>query len=263
MMQKNIISFFISFAVTMLFAPLVFAFSKKIKARQTILHYVKEHESKQGTPTMGGIMFIAGSILVALCFYSTDFMFAIVAMGTFFAYGLLGFLDDFIKVHYKQNMGLRAYQKIIGQFGIAFVIAIFVYNTLGGEILVPFTNISFDIGAWIIPLVVLTYVATVNSVNLIDGMDGLCASSSINYLFFLSIILLFTSTTTLGANLTEITLPSSITTQSSKLTALFQFFKHIFISPDLPNISQNTSILSYHIFPIESIVSPRQFHQNM
>jgi len=185
--------FLISFAVALLFAPLFFSFSKKIKAKQTILHYVKEHEAKQGTPTMGGVIFVISTILVALIFLSgEDYLYSVISLAVFFAYGLLGFLDDFIKVHYKQNLGLRAYQKIIGQLGIALIIAIFVYNSIGGEVFIPFTNKTINLGIGIIPLVILTYVATVNSVNLIDGLDGLCTSTSISYLFFFCVILLLT-----------------------------------------------------------------------
>ena len=191
-MVKFIIAFLITFAIAMLFAPLVFALVKKIGAKQTILHYVKEHKGKQGTPTMGGIMIILPTIAVSLVMFTTDYTYAIISLAVFLAYAILGFLDDFIKVHYKQNLGLRAYQKIIGQLGIALVLAIFVYNTIGGEINIPFTNKTFDMGFWIIPFVILIFIATVNSVNLIDGLDGLCSSCSISYIFFFSIILMLT-----------------------------------------------------------------------
>lgn len=191
-MLKYVISFLITFAVTMLIAPLIFLLVKKIGAKQTILHYVKEHEGKQGTPTMGGLMFILPSIVVPLVLFTTDYTYAIISLGVFLAYGVLGFLDDFIKVHFKQNLGLRAYQKIIGQLGIAIVVAIFAYNTIGGELVLPFSKATINIGWWIIPLIVLTYVATVNSVNLIDGLDGLCSSCSISYIFFFSVILMLT-----------------------------------------------------------------------
>lgn len=182
--------FILTFIITMLFSPLIFKLIKKIKAQQTILHHVKEHSSKQGTPTMGGIIFIVPVIIVCLCFFKTDFTLAIVSLAVFLAYGVLGFLDDFIKVKYKQNLGLRAYQKIIGQLGISLIVALFAYNFVGSELLIPFTDITFNIGIWIIPLIVVTYVATVNSVNLIDGLDGLCSSVSIAYLLPFAVILL-------------------------------------------------------------------------
>ncbi len=200
---KYMLAFIVTFFITLLFAPLVFSLINKLRAKQTILHYVKEHEKKQGTPTMGGIMFIVPTFVIPLIFFTTDYMFSIVSLAVFVSYGLLGFLDDYIKVHYKQNLGLRAYQKILGQVGISLIIAIFVYNTIGSEILIPFTNNTIDVGIFIIPIIVLIYTATVNSVNLIDGMDGLCATSSINYLFFFAVILILTSGDFAGAELLE------------------------------------------------------------
>lgn len=191
-MTKYIIIFIITFLISLLFAPIVFWFVKKVGAKQTILHYVKEHEGKSGTPTLGGLMFILPAIFISLIFFTTDFTYGIISLAVMFAFGLLGFLDDFIKVHYKQNLGLRAYQKIIGQFGIALIIAIFVYKYIGSEILIPFTNNSIDLSWWIIPFVIFIFEATVNSVNLIDGLDGLCSSCSINYIFFFSVILILT-----------------------------------------------------------------------
>lgn len=218
---KYILAFLITFAVTMLFAPLVFLLSKRIKAEQTILHYVKEHEGKQGTPTMGGIMFILPTIFVSLFFFSNDYMLAIISLSVFLVYSILGFLDDFIKVKFKQNLGLRAYQKIIGQLGIALIVSIFAYNVVGSEILIPFTNNTLDLGWLIIPINILIFVATVNSVNLIDGLDGLCTSSSINYVFFFSVILIIMSVGTNGSIRAEI--QNILTSNFALIGSLFAF----------------------------------------
>ncbi len=191
-MENYIVVFLIAFFACLIFAPLCFFIIKKIGAKQTILHYVKEHEGKQGTPTMGGLIFIVPSTIVSLIFFTTDFTYGIVTLAVTFVFGILGFLDDFIKVHYKQNLGLKAYQKIIGQLAIALIVSVFVYKFIGGEIIIPFTNKTLDLGWWIIPCLIVVFVATVNSVNLIDGLDGLCTSCSINYIFFFSVILLLT-----------------------------------------------------------------------
>lgn len=190
MRVEYILAFLIAFALGLICVPFAFGFIKKIKAQQTILHYVKEHSKKQGTPTMGGLIFIAPAIIVPMLFYTTDYLFSAITIVAFFAYGILGFLDDFIKVHYKQNLGLRPYQKIIGQVGISFIIAVFVYKSVGSDIYIPFGTNSFDIGLFIIPLVMLVYIATVNSVNLIDGLDGLCGSVSANFLMFFAFIMI-------------------------------------------------------------------------
>ena len=204
-MLFNFISvFLIGFAVTIIISPLIIKLAKKIKAEQTILHYVKEHSSKQGTPTMGGLMFILPAIIIPLIFFTSDYMYGIISLAVFLAYAVLGFLDDFIKVHYKQNLGLRAYQKILGQLGISIIVAIFVYKTIGSTIFIPFTSLQIDLGWFIIPFIVLIYLSTVNSVNLIDGLDGLSTSSSINYLFFFAIILILSLNLYSGFEVTEI-----------------------------------------------------------
>lgn len=202
---KYFYAFLVTFALAILVAPFVFRFAKNIKAEQTILHYVKEHSGKRGTPTMGGLIFILPAIVVPMLFYTTDYLFAMITIVAFFSYGLLGFLDDYIKVHYKQNMGLRPYQKIIGQLGISFVIAVFVYKSIGSDLFIPFTNKTFDVGLWIIPLVMLVYTATVNSVNLIDGLDGLCSTVTLNFLLFFALIIITTFSNFNGIYLTELT----------------------------------------------------------
>jgi len=98
-------------------------------------------------------------------------------------YGITGFLDDFIKFKFKRNLGLKAYQKLLFQLAIAIIIALFVYKNeyLGGELIVPFTNKKINIGWWIIPLVIVVFLATTNSVNLTDGLDGLASSTTMCY----------------------------------------------------------------------------------
>ncbi len=195
MIARNLFVFLMGFLVAGFLSPLVLSLSKKLKARQTILQYVKEHEAKNGTPTMGGIIFIVACSLVCLCFLWQDFTLGIITIAVMIAYGFLGFLDDFLKVHFKHNLGLKAYQKIIGQVGIAIIIAIFVYNSnlVGTSIYVPFTKISIDIGFWIIPLIVFIYLAVVNSVNLLDGLDGLCSGVTFVYILSFACVMLIYS----------------------------------------------------------------------
>lgn len=194
MLVRNLTVFLIGFIFALLISPLVVSGVKKLKAKQTILHYVKEHKQKEGTPTMGGIIFIVACIIVSLCFMWSDFTLSIICLAVMFGYALLGFLDDFLKVYYKQNLGLRAYQKIIGQVGIAVIIAVFCYNSnlVGTEVFIPFTNKTIDIGWFIIPFIIFVYLAVVNSVNLIDGLDGLASGVSFVYIVsFASIMLIY------------------------------------------------------------------------
>jgi len=140
---------------------------------------------------MGGVIILISALIGYVVFWSKNNMMATISMLALLFFGLLGFLDDFIKIKFKHNEGLKPYQKIIGQLGLALIIAIFIYmsDMVGGEISIPFTNITFDIGFWIIPFVVIFYIAVVNSVNLIDGLDGLCGSVSSVVLIVFAIIL--------------------------------------------------------------------------
>ena len=205
-MITNLFALIVCFLLTICFGPLVIKIIKKLKAKQTILHYVKEHEGKQGTPTMGGIMFILPCVVSSFLFFKQDYTLAIISVAIMISFGILGFLDDFIKIKFKQNLGLRAYQKIIGQVGISLVLAIFAYRTnlVGSKLYIPFTNgQTLDIGAWIIPFNVFVLLALVNSVNLIDGLDGLCSGVSfVNFVTF-GIIITISSSFVSGALIQE------------------------------------------------------------
>ena len=178
-MIRLILAFLISFLISCVFAPIVIKLTKKVGARQEILKYVEAHMGKQGTPTMGGVIFVLPAIFVALLFFNGQANSMFVCLGVFFSYSLLGFLDDFIKVHTHKNLGLRAYQKVIGQVGIAVIIGFYMYyySFTGGELNFPF-DLSFDIGWVIIPFVIFVFLAMTNSANLTDGLDGLAGWTS-------------------------------------------------------------------------------------
>ena len=173
---KFILSGIVALAFSLLLAPLVISVCKKLKASQSILHYVDKHAQKEGTPTMGGFIFLL-AMLVGIFFLMSEQRFS-----SFFlilvtlSYALLGFLDDFLKVHFHHNEGLKPYQKIIGQFGLALIVALYIY--FSGRTSLNFFGLTFDIGLFIIPLVILVLLATTNSVNLTDGLDGLAGGVS-------------------------------------------------------------------------------------
>lgn len=184
-MIKILTAFLSSFALSLALMPIIIKVLKKRSVGQTILGYVEEHKAKNGTITMGGIVFILTTLI--LCFFFLKFnttWFMVLLVSVFF--GTLGFMDDHIKIKYKQNLGLRPYQKIIGQLGISIIFACFVYffTGLGGKIFVPFISTQFDIKWLIIPLIILVLIATTNSVNLTDGLDGLAGNVSLIYLIF-------------------------------------------------------------------------------
>lgn len=173
----------VCFLVTLFISPFVISFMRKEKIKQTILHYVENHSQKAGTPTMGGIIFLLSISIVGYIYFSGPKTLASVTLLVFLAYGLTGFLDDFIKFKFKRNLGLRAYQKIIFQLAIAITVAIFAYKNqfVSGQLMIPFVNKTVNIGWWYIPLVVFIFLACTNAVNLTDGLDGLASSTTMCY----------------------------------------------------------------------------------
>lgn len=200
-MNNSITAFIIAAFIVILSAPFVIPGLKRLKFGQPEREEGPEsHKVKQGTPTMGGIMIIAAIIIATLipavftCFGDggDELQFTLPALLFTVAYGLVGFLDDFIKVKTKQNLGLRAYQKLIAQFGIALVFAFYMKNLMGTELYVPFTKgYTIDIGWLYIPLAMFLIIGTVNSVNLTDGLDGLASSVTVVYSLAMAVIFLY------------------------------------------------------------------------
>lgn len=178
----------LSFALSLLFCALEIPLLKRVGAGQNILHYVKEHESKGGTPSMGGLGFVSAACAGALFFCGVSDKPFLVALAIGLGYLAVGFLDDYLKKRRKDNLGLRPYQKIIFQLAVA-LIASFYCCLNGLTVLeIPFTAFCFDIGWGMLPLGVFVFLATVNSVNLTDGLDGL--AGSVCAVFFLALALL-------------------------------------------------------------------------
>ena len=199
----ELIQYFIyAFFVTLIISPVVISFIKREKVKQVILKYVESHSSKSGTPTMGGIIFIISISIVAMICFKGQSQLAKMTILIFIAYGLVGFLDDFIKFRFKQNEGLKPYQKIVFQLAISIAVGFFVYHSmLGSVIVVPFTKYVVDIDYWIVPLVAIIYLATTNAVNLTDGLDGLAGSTVLCYLAsFVALALIFLETGIVGGN---------------------------------------------------------------
>lgn len=189
------------FFFALIISPFVISFIRREKVKQVILGYVAEHQSKSGTPTMGGIIFLISISVVALICRSGSGTLTLATIVIFLAYGLVGFLDDFIKFKFKRNLGLRPYQKIIFQLAISVGIGFFAYYSgfVGGVVFIPFTKLSVDLGFWIIPVIAVIYLATTNSVNLTDGLDGLAGSTTLTYMLsFVGLMLVMLSTTFLG-----------------------------------------------------------------
>ncbi len=187
-MIKYLLAFICAFALSLILMPLIIKLFKSRKASQTILGYVENHKEKNGTLTMGGVVFILTTLSLAFVFLRYDHTWFVCLLASVF-FGVLGLMDDYLKIKFKQNLGLRAYQKIIGQVGISLIFAIFIYfSTSGGQVFLPFSEKVIDLGFWIIPLIILVLVATTNSVNLTDGLDGLAGNVTNIYLIFFVII---------------------------------------------------------------------------
>ena len=190
-MKLGLLNLLLCFVVSVMISPLIIKWLRKLKFGQSILVYVEQHKLKSGTPTMGGIIIIVSAIIGYFVFFKDNNILATISILSLLFFGILGFLDDFIKIKFKHNEGLKPYQKILGQLGLSIIISVFIYmsDMVGDSIILPFTNIEFKIGFWTIPFVVLFFIAVVNSVNLIDGLDGLCSGVSVVVLTVFTLIL--------------------------------------------------------------------------
>lgn len=175
----------ISFIIAAVAEPILIPFLRRLKFGQTILEDGPSwHGKKQGTPTMGGIGFIFSTVAASLFFVKSPKDGGILLCGVLF--GLIGFVDDYIKVVKKQNKGFSAKQKFLAQTVVSLGYALYLYFAFGQTYTrIPFTDISLDLGIIYIPFVTLVLLATSNSANLTDGLDGLASGvGSIVALFF-------------------------------------------------------------------------------
>ncbi len=195
-MEHLIYALLLAALVAILLGPVLIPALKRLKFGQTErTDGPKTHLKKSGTPTMGGLMIIAGILAGTLAFSLSATEFVLPALLVTTGFGLLGFLDDFLKVRFKNTVGLRAYQKIIGQFCIAAIIALYAYNSpfVGSKIYMPFLNIEWDLGIFYIPFIIFTVVAVVNGVNLTDGLDGLSSGVTLIYALTMGVVFYYMS----------------------------------------------------------------------
>ena len=198
--MRYLISFLVAFAASALIGRFLIPWLHALKAGQSIKEIGPVwHMAKQGTPTMGGIMFIAGIFIAILVTGWQDF-----SQGRFGAlfvflfalvFGVIGFLDDFMKVKYHKNEGLTAPQKFLLQLAAAIVFTVLLRYTgyLTPDLYIPFFNVSFQL-PWAVYMVFAAFVivATVNAVNLTDGVDGLATGVTMPVaLFFLVVSLMW------------------------------------------------------------------------
>ena len=195
MIQETILAIIIAFAISAVLCPLIIPFLHKLKFGQQVRQDGPQaHLKKQGTPTVGGLI-ILSSIIITSLFYISSYPKIIPVLFMTVGFGIIGFLDDYIKIVMKRSEGLNPIQKLIGQFIITGIFAWYVVNSgeVGTEMLIPFTggfqSGSFlHLGIFFVPALFFIVLGTDNGVNFTDGLDGLCTSVTILVATFLTIV---------------------------------------------------------------------------
>src|SRR3712207_2371249 len=181
------ITVLISYILMMIMGPFLIPVLHKMKFGQTVRDDgPQSHLKKNGTPTMGGVMFMVAITVVTLirAGISTDVLMALLCM---LGFGLIGLMDDLVKIKMTRSLGLTAKQKILLQVVLAFVVSFYQYRVIGDstQLIVPFIQTQLNIGIAYIPFMMIVVLGTVNAVNLTDGLDGLASGiTAIVALFF-------------------------------------------------------------------------------
>lgn len=180
----------ISFIFSLILGPIFIPILHKLKFGQNIRKEgPKGHQKKAGTPTMGGIIFfisVAATILIMGPSFTDPKM---IILYSFLAFGFIGFLDDMLKIIHKDNLGLKAGQKMILLLIFSVALAVYGYKNIGTDILIPLgSGFKLNLGLLYIPFIIIYYAAVTNAVNLTDGIDGLATSVTIIVLTFFTIV---------------------------------------------------------------------------
>jgi len=181
----------ISFAVSVILSPILIPLLKRMKFGQ----YVREdgpesHLKKSGTPTMGGIIIVL-SISITCLFYLKDNKEIIPVLFATIGFGIIGFLDDYIKVVMKRSLGLRAWQKLLGQILVTAIFGFYLVSSFEDVtwMLIPFSGGKYvDISYLFIPMMFIVVLGTVNGSNFTDGLDGLEASVTMLIATFFTVV---------------------------------------------------------------------------
>ena len=173
------LSFLLAFSIAFVISPKILVMLRKLNFGQEIRQEgPQSHLSKAGTPTMGGVVFIiaiiASTLILNFRAFSKVYLFLLYLL----LFALVGFMDDYVKVINKRNLGLTSKQKLLVQIVFALILTLLSLKNSAWDtnIIVPFTSYRIKLGMFYIPFTVLTIVATTNSVNLTDGLDGLASS---------------------------------------------------------------------------------------
>jgi len=183
-LTRGVLALMIGFIISIIFGVILVPLLKKMKAKQTLSSYLfKKHKEKEGTPTMGGLIFIIPTILaiiILLLWNKIEFSANLfIVMFVFLSYALLGFIDDYLIIKRKNNEGLTVVQKLIGQIIIA-IIFFFIYMKSGARPVIEVYTLGIEIPlGWFYGFFILfMLVASSNAVNITDGLDGLAGGLS-------------------------------------------------------------------------------------
>lgn len=191
-MNKEVISAIImSFAISVILCPIVIPFLQRLKFGQYIREEgPKRHLKKTGTPTMGGLIILAAIVITSMALLKENRETIPVLFMTL-GYGLIGFLDDYIKVVMKRNLGLRAWQKMTLQILVAFIFTYYLqnYTDIGTKVYIPFVDdMLLELGNLYVPFVFMTIIGTVNGANFTDGLDGLVSGVTVIIAVFFTVV---------------------------------------------------------------------------
>lgn len=182
MYQEIVLPTLISFAISVILGPVLIPFLRRLKVGQTVRDEgPQSHLKKSGTPTMGGLLILTAMTVTSLV-YMRKYPDILPILFLTLGFGLIGFLDDYIKVVLKRSMGLRAWQKFGLQIIVTAVFAFYLhqYTNVGMAWRIPFMSGQYvDFGIFNIPLIFIVVLGTVNGTNFTDGLDGLATSVTI------------------------------------------------------------------------------------
>ncbi len=189
-MGKVVYAVLIAFVVAFAIAPFIIPALHKFKFGQNIREDgPQSHKKKQGTPTMGGIIFIVATCITMLLMVKNPNDEAMIALYSLIAFGAIGFIDDVLKIVKRKNEGLKSYQKMILLLLAAGFLGYYAYNKIGTTIMIPFLGSkTFDLGIFFIPFIIVYFTATTNAVNLTDGLDGLASSVTLLVMTFFALV---------------------------------------------------------------------------
>lgn len=196
MSHTVIMSVAIAFAISVVFGPVVIPFLKRLKVGQTERDDgPKSHLKKSGTPTMGGILILI-SVTVTSVLFIKDYPKIMPILLVTLGFGLIGFLDDYIKVVLHRSMGLRAWQKMLGQILVTALFAYYMVNNAEVSLAmkIPFITEKYvDWGILNVPFLFIIVIATVNGANFTDGLDGLASSVTVMIATFFTAVAIGTA----------------------------------------------------------------------